>query len=335
MQQSGALRYLIRFAPLAFAPHRRTRSSRAPSPQVVPPGLQECACASKHIKASLLAKFHPYPGSTLGSSRSQGGQFVRQALQFSTGFHRTLTHQATGALGPVIAAATCGSAITAAAASGIAPRLFPELFRLRKSPLQSKRHFGWLRHACAHCGSFATAAPRRAWTRVSESIWGLLLSQPLRIIGTSARYADVNLIRRTPILGHALRHFQGWILPDTIPYEGLAPVSRGYPPPEGRLGTCYSAVRRCSQPREAKSPRLACLSPSRIAAASGRINQNWRERAHALSLLTRKWLAEYRLLLWTRNSVTGPHIFRAWWNCNLHYIAMRRGSVANTPCPLR
>ena len=105
-------------------------------------------------------------------------------------------------------------------------------------------------------------------------MWGLLLSQPLRIIGTSGIYPDVNLIRRTPTLGRL--RFRGWILPDLIPYGGLASVSRGYPPPEDRLGTCYSPVRRCSRPRKAKSPRLACLSPSRIAAASGRINQNWR-----------------------------------------------------------
>ena len=33
--QLGLLGYLIRFAPLAFVPHRQTRSREAPSPQVV------------------------------------------------------------------------------------------------------------------------------------------------------------------------------------------------------------------------------------------------------------------------------------------------------------
>ena len=35
--------YLIRFAPPAFAPHRRARSSRPPSPLVVLPGLTDFA----------------------------------------------------------------------------------------------------------------------------------------------------------------------------------------------------------------------------------------------------------------------------------------------------
>lgn len=35
----GLLGYLIRIAPLAFAPHRRIRSSVTPSPQVVLQGL--------------------------------------------------------------------------------------------------------------------------------------------------------------------------------------------------------------------------------------------------------------------------------------------------------
>ncbi|RLU76198.1 hypothetical protein CTZ27_38640 [Streptomyces griseocarneus] len=33
--------YLIRFAPPAFVPHCRSRSGEAPSPQVVPRGLQD------------------------------------------------------------------------------------------------------------------------------------------------------------------------------------------------------------------------------------------------------------------------------------------------------
>src|SRR5665648_1052233 len=34
-----------------------------------------------------------------------------------------------------------------------------------------------------HCKGFAPAAPRRAWIRVSESISGLLLSQPVLVVG--------------------------------------------------------------------------------------------------------------------------------------------------------
>ena len=38
--QLGLPGYLIRFAPLAFVPHRQNRSSQTPSPQAVLPGLQ-------------------------------------------------------------------------------------------------------------------------------------------------------------------------------------------------------------------------------------------------------------------------------------------------------
>ena len=37
--QLGLPGYLIRFATLAFVPHRRIRSSQTPSPQVVPQGF--------------------------------------------------------------------------------------------------------------------------------------------------------------------------------------------------------------------------------------------------------------------------------------------------------
>ena len=53
--------------------------------------------------------------------------------------------------------------------------------------------------SCLHCRVFAPAAPRRAWIRVSESISGLLLPQPVRMTGTPVRYTGVNLIRRRPI----------------------------------------------------------------------------------------------------------------------------------------
>jgi len=59
-------------------------------------------------------------------------------------------------------------------------------------------------HAFAHCGGFALAAPRRAWTLVSVSISGLLLSQPVPVIGLVVRYTTNYLIGRSPILGRRL-----------------------------------------------------------------------------------------------------------------------------------
>ncbi len=53
--------------------------------------------------------------------------------------------------------------------------------------------------SCLHCRVFAPAAPRRAWIRVSESISGLLLPQPVLITGLTVRYTGNNLISRRPI----------------------------------------------------------------------------------------------------------------------------------------
>lgn len=48
--------------------------------------------------------------------------------------------------------------------------------------------------------AFATISFFIAAHEISESIWGILLSQPLRIIGLSGYYPDNNLIRRSLIL---------------------------------------------------------------------------------------------------------------------------------------
>ena len=57
--------YLIRFAPLAFIPHRQIRSSAAPSPQVVLLGLKYCTdrllVLIKKSSQSLLPLPQEYP----------------------------------------------------------------------------------------------------------------------------------------------------------------------------------------------------------------------------------------------------------------------------------
>ena len=91
--------------------------------------------------------------------------------------------------------------------------------------------------SCLHCRVFAPAAPRRAWIRVSESISGLLLPQPVLITGLTVRYTGNNLISRRPI--QKPRKFQPNRLPAGMIYPVLSPVSRGYPGLLGRLSTCY------------------------------------------------------------------------------------------------
>ena len=50
------------------------------------------------------------------------------------------------------------------------------------------------------CKVFAPAAPRRARYLVSDTVSGLLLSQPVPIMGTVSRYLTVYLIGRSHIL---------------------------------------------------------------------------------------------------------------------------------------
>ena len=61
-------------------------------------------------------------------------------------------------------------------------------------------HSGSPYRTVVQCKGFAPAAPRRAWNLVSDSISGLLLSQPVPIIGTVGRYPTVYLIGRSRIL---------------------------------------------------------------------------------------------------------------------------------------
>ena len=78
--------------------------------------------------------------------------------------------------------------------------LFSELFTLRKRRKLSSRHSEFPRHACAHCGGFAPAAPRRARVLVSVPFWGPPLPWPLLIIGLVGRYLTNYLISRSLIL---------------------------------------------------------------------------------------------------------------------------------------
>ena len=61
-------------------------------------------------------------------------------------------------------------------------------------------HLGFPYRTVVQCKVFAPAAPRRARNLVSDSVSGLLLSQPVPIIGTVGRYPTVYLIGRSHIL---------------------------------------------------------------------------------------------------------------------------------------
>ena len=92
-------------------------------------------------------------------------------------------------------------------------------------------------HSFLHCKVFAPAAPRRAWIHVSESISGLLLSQPVPVVGWKVRYTLYYLIGRRPILRR--NTFTLNAFPAKKSYPELSSVSRDYAGPKGRLSTCY------------------------------------------------------------------------------------------------
>ncbi len=153
-------------------------------------------------------------------------------------FHKGLADPATSALGPIIAATTWAAGVTAAAGTSLTQPLFRKRIELPKSRRsKDQRHLGFPRHACAHCGVFAPAAPRRAWGLVSVPISGLRLPSPVPVVGLVVRHTTNSLIGRSPILGR--RSFERGGIPASLTYRGLSPVSRRCPRPKGRLTTCY------------------------------------------------------------------------------------------------
>ena len=112
-----------------------------------------------------------------------------------------------------------------------------------------------LRQAFAHCGRFLAAASRRSRGRLSVPVWLAVLSDQLPIIALVGRYPTNKLIGR--------RLLPGWLAPfldrptGNRAYAELPTVSDGYPPPRGRLPTCYAPVRHVSARR--RPVRLACI----------------------------------------------------------------------------
>ena len=102
------------------------------------------------------------------------------------------------------------------------PLILQAVWTWQKLPDNIRKHSESLHHACAQCESFATAASRRTWILVSESISRLPLSRPIPIIGLSGHYPNNNLIRRSPILSSTKDHSRHPCLSGVIPsFPGL------------------------------------------------------------------------------------------------------------------
>ena len=80
--------------------------------------------------------------------------------------------------------------------------LSQESFLPRQKQFTTQRafflHAAWLGQALAHCPIFPTAASRRSLARISVPVWGIILSDPLLIVGLVGRYPTNYLIRRMP-----------------------------------------------------------------------------------------------------------------------------------------
>ena len=88
-------------------------------------------------------------------------------------------------------------------------------------------HAALLRQAFAPCAKFPTAASRRSLDRVSVPVWLIVLSDQLPVVALVGRYPANKLISRDPL-------FQRITALILRCYAVLAPVSRSYPPLEGR-----------------------------------------------------------------------------------------------------
>ena len=126
-------------------------------------------------------------------------------------------------------------------------------------------HSGSPRHAFAHCGGFAPAAPRRAWGIVSVPISGSLLSQPVPVVG---------LVGRCPancLMGHCaiVRRFL-WAIEHSS-FNHLPGIILSFPRLSLTSRQVHNVLLSCTPPRG----RFAWLSRILIAVASGRINRNY------------------------------------------------------------
>jgi hypothetical protein len=80
-------------------------------------------------------------------------------------------------------------------------------------------------------------------------VWLAVLSDQLPIIATVGRHPAVQLIGRRPLPGRRPKTPFLTALTTRPAYAGLPAVSRGCPPPRGRLPTCSAPVRRVIRPK--------------------------------------------------------------------------------------
>src|SRR4029078_3500038 len=96
---------------------------------------------------------------------------------------------------------------------------------------------------------FLAAASRRSRGRLSVPVWLAVLSDQLPIIATGRPHPAPQLTARRPLPGRRPKTPCLTALTPRPAYAGLPAVSRGCPPPRGRLPTCSAPVRRVIRPQ--------------------------------------------------------------------------------------
>ena len=131
-----------------------------------------------------------------------------------------------------------------------------------------------LRQGCPHCGRFLAAASRRSRGRVSVPVWLAVLSDQLPIIALVSRYPTNQLIGRRPLLGRDCS-LSSRPPVETRTYAELPAVSHGYPPPQGRLPTCYAPVRRAAPPKGSALDLHALGTPPALILSQDQTLHQW------------------------------------------------------------
>ncbi len=159
--------YLIRFVPLAFVPCRQVRSGETPSP----------LWSFKDYKIS------PLPLKYLSPSRPRARQYLLKAQQLSCWISQETYPAGYRPFRPnnngYHSSRRCYRGGWHRSCPALAMQCFLGITTARFVTWHSRSPY----RCFQHCKVFAPAAPRRAWIRVSESISGLLLSQPVPVVG--------------------------------------------------------------------------------------------------------------------------------------------------------
>lgn len=148
----------------------------------------------------------------------------------------------------------------------VLPTTYSVRFLLLQKAQGNLEHSESPRHAFAHCGGLAPAAPLRARTSISVSFSGQPLSRPLPVLDLVSHYLTNNLIGRRLILQHCFL----WIKHYSI--YSIFSIILSFPRLSWTTGQIIDVL-LSRVPWSTRNHRLAWLIRILIAATSCRINR--------------------------------------------------------------